>query len=82
MSEIEVEVSYGKDQEYEAEIEQGKNHPIEAEVEDELNNIYTKGKEAFDDIYPKAKKLNLTSDSSDKEVIDQVLKAAFDLKSD
>lgn len=80
-SEIEVEVSYGKDQEYEAEIEQDKNRPIEAEIEDELNNVYKKGKAAFDEIYPKASQLNLSSNSSDQEVIDQVLKA-FDLKPD
>lgn len=80
-SEIDVEVSYGKNQEYEAAIEQDKNRPIEAEVEDELNDVYLQGKEAFDDIYSKAKTLNLSSAASDEEVIDQVLKA-FDLKSD
>lgn len=80
-SEIKVEVSYGKDREYEAEIEQDPNQPLEAEVEDELNGVYTKGKEAFDDIYPKAKELDITTDSTEQEIIDQVL-SAFDLEPD
>ncbi|MCJ7839795.1 YusW family protein [Lederbergia sp. NSJ-179] len=74
-AEIEMEISYGKDQEYEAEIEQDKNRPIEAKVEDEINNEFLKGKEAFDSIYTKAEKLTLTKDSSDQETIDQVLNA-------
>jgi len=34
VNEIEMEISYGKDQEYEAEIEHHDNGDIEAEVED------------------------------------------------
>lgn len=80
-SEIEIEISYGNNQEYEAEIEQDKNQPIEAKVEGELNNKFLRGKEAFDSIYSKAKKLTLTKDSSDQETIKQVLQA-FDLGND
>lgn len=78
-SEIKVEVSYGKNQEYEAEIEQDSNQPLEAEVEDELNGVYMKGQEAFDDIYSKAEKMDITTDSSEQDIIDQVL-SAFDLE--
>lgn len=79
--EIEIEISYGNDQEYEAEIEQDNNEPIKAKVEDEVNNMYLKDQEAFDDLYPKVKNLDLTKDSSDQETIDQVLDI-FDLQAD
>lgn len=78
--EIEIEVSYGKDKEYEVEIEQDKDRPIKAELEDELNNEFSKGREAFDVIYPKAERLSLSSDTPEQEVIDQVLQA-FELPS-
>ncbi|MBY0224098.1 YusW family protein [Mammaliicoccus sciuri] len=79
--EIEVEISYGNDIEYEAEIEQDRNEPIKAKVEDEVNQVYLKGQEAFDDLYPKVEQLQLTKDSTNEETINQVLKA-FGLKSD
>lgn len=77
--EIEVEISYGHDQEYEAEIEQDENEPIKAKIEDELNQNNLKGQEAFDDLYPKVKQLDLTKDSTKEETVSQVLKA-FDLQ--
>lgn len=77
--EIEVEVSYGHDQEYEVEIEQDENEPIKAKVEDELNQNYLKGQEAFDDLYPRVKQLDLTKDSTKEETISQVLNA-FELQ--
>ncbi|PIC86792.1 hypothetical protein CSV72_06720 [Sporosarcina sp. P20a] len=79
--EIELDVSYGKDKEYEAEIEQDENEPIKAKVEDELNEIYLKGQEAFDDVYSKVKNLDVTKDSSQQETIDSILKA-FNLQAD
>lgn len=79
--EIDIEISYGKDSEYEAEIDQDDGQPIEAKVEDEVNGMYLKGQEAFDDLYPKVKQLDLTKDSPKEETINQVLKA-FDLKDD
>ena len=77
--EIELEISYGNDQEYEAEIEQDDNEPIKAKVENEVNGVYLKDQEAFDDLYPKVKNLDLTKDSSDQETIDAVLDG-FDLQ--
>lgn len=79
--EIELDVSYGKDKEYEAEIEQDENEPIKAKVEDELNEIYLKGQEAFDDVYSKVKNLDVTKDSSQQETIDRILEA-FNLQAD
>ncbi|ARF13903.1 MULTISPECIES: YusW family protein [Sporosarcina] len=79
--EIELDVSYGKDKEYEAEIEQDQNEPIKAKVEDELNEIYLKGQEAFDDVYSKVENLDVTKDSSQQEAIDRILKA-FNLQAD
>lgn len=78
--EIGIEVSYGKDREYEAEIEQDKGRSIEAEVEDEINGVYLKGEEAFNDLYPKVQQLNLTKDSTKEETIEQILRI-FNLES-
>lgn len=77
--EIDIEVSYGRNNEYEAEIDQDEGQPIEAKVEDEVNGVYLKGQEAFDDLYPKVKELDLTKDSTKEETINQLLKA-FGLK--
>ncbi|MBO1001609.1 YusW family protein [Pseudogracilibacillus auburnensis] len=82
-SEIKVEVKYAEDKEYEFKIEQDKmeNEPIEAEVEDELNNVFLKGRKAFDDIYPKIENLDVKSDSTEQDVVDKIL-TAFDLPTD
>lgn len=78
--EIEVEVEYENNLEYEAEIERDDDH-YEAELEDDLNNIDIRGLEAFEEIYPLAEALDLSSDSSDEEAIDEVLEV-FDLPDD
>ena len=79
--EIELEISYGNDQEYEAEIEQDDNEPVKAKVEDELKDVYLKDQEAFDELYPRVENLDLTKDSSDQETIDAILNA-FNLQND
>lgn len=79
--EIDIEISYGKDNEYEAEIDQDEGQPIEVKIEDEVNGVYLKGQDAFDDLYPKVKQLDLTKDSPKEETINQVLKS-FGLKDD
>lgn len=78
--EIEIEISYGPDNEYEAKIEHHDNGDVEAEVEDELNNVKIEDDlEAFNHIYPKVKQLNITQDAANEEVIQEVL-SAFDLE--
>lgn len=80
--EIEVEISYGKDKEYEAEIEHHDNGDIESEVEDEINDEdIDDDLKAFNNIYPKVKKLNVSKDMDKQDVIDQFLEA-FELDSD
>lgn len=80
--EIEVEISYGKNKEYEAEIEHHDNGDIEAEVEDEINGEDIEDDvKAFNSIFPKAKKLNISKDMEKQDVIDQVLEA-FELDAD
>lgn len=79
-TEIEVEISYGKDKEFEFEIEHHSNGDIEAEVEDELNGIdIDNDLEAFNHVYPNVKKLEIDQGTDKQEVIKQVLEA-FDLK--
>lgn len=80
-NEFEVEVKYANDKEYEAEIDKKSNGMYKAEVEDELNNRYLQDREAFDDIYSKIQTLDITSNSTQDDVIEQVLKA-FGLPND
>lgn len=80
-SEIEIDVEYRGGKEYEAEIDQDRNEPILAKVEDDLNNVYLRGREAFDHIFERASKLDLTSNSTKQQVIDQVLDV-FNLPND
>ena len=54
---------------------------MEAKVEDDLNNAFLQGKDAFDHIFERAKKLEITNESSDQDVIKQVLQS-FDLPKD
>ncbi|WP_147302185.1 hypothetical protein [Jeotgalicoccus halotolerans] len=42
------------------------NNQIKAEVEDELNWEYLEGQNAFDNIYPKVKKLTIDQNTSKK----------------
>lgn len=78
--EFELEVDYGKNQEYEIEIEQD-NGKVESTVEDELSNSNLHGREAFDEIYPRLEKLDITETTSKEQAIQQALEA-FDLKDD
>ncbi len=80
-SEIEIDVEYQGGKEYEAEIDLDRNEPILAKVEDDLNNVYLRGREAFDHIFERASKLDLTSNSTKQQVIDQVLDV-FNLPND
>lgn len=80
--EIELEVSYGHDQEYELEIEHHRNGDVEAKIEDELNNVEIDDDlEAFNHIYPHVKNLSISKDMEKQDVIDAVLQA-FDLDAD
>ncbi|WP_039041475.1 YusW family protein [Sporosarcina sp. ZBG7A] len=78
--EFELEVDYGKNKEYEIEIEQD-NGKVESTVEDELSNSNLHGREAFDEIYPRLEKLDITETTSKEQAIQQALEA-FDLKDD
>lgn len=79
--EIELEVDYGKDNEYEIEIEQDEGEPIEAEIEDEVNDVYLKGEEAFNELYPKVKALSIDKDTDKDDAIKDALET-FDLDED
>lgn len=78
--EFELEVDYGKNQEYEIEIEQD-NGKVEATVDDELSSSNLNGREAFDEIYPKLEKLEITETTTKEQAIQQALDA-FGLKDD
>lgn len=82
-AEFEMEVDYGKNNDYTAEIEQDKNqNMIESEVEDEVKeNIDIMGQKAFDKVYPNIKNLTIDRNTSKKDAINETLQA-FDLESD
>src|SRR5699024_477721 len=77
-AEIDLEVDYGKNKEYEIEIEQDEGQPIEAKMEDELNDVYSKGEEAFNELYPMVNALSIDKDT-DKETAIQDVLDTFDL---
>lgn len=79
--EFQVEVDYPDHTEYEAEIKEKSTGLIKAELEDEINDQLIRGRQAFDEIYPIAEKLDINADSEQDEVIDQVLEL-FDLPKD
>ncbi len=73
-SEIEIEVSYGKNKEYEFKIEHHSNGDIEAEVEDEINGIdIDEDLAAFNHLFPLVKMLTVEQGMDKQEVINQVL---------
>lgn len=80
-NEISIEIIYQDGKEYEVEIDQDRNEPMEAKVEDDLNNAFLQGKDAFDHIFERAKKLEITKENSDQDVIKQVLQS-FNLPED
>lgn len=81
-NEIEVEISYGKDNEFEIELEHHDNGDVEAEVEDELNDENIDDDvDAFNYIYPNLTKLDVEKGTDKDEMIKQVLEA-FDLEDD
>lgn len=78
--EFELEVEYENNKEYDIEIEQDQGK-VEATVDDELTNTSLMGKEAFDEIYPKLEKLEITETTTKEQAIQQALDA-FGLKND
>lgn len=76
--EIEIEVEYMDGKEYEIEVEKEDEQPYEIKIKDDLNDIYLTGKQAFDELFPKIEQLQITNDSEQVNVIEQVLDI-FDL---
>lgn len=76
--EFELDVEYMDGKEYELDIEKDDNRPYEAKIEDELNDVYLQGREAFDEIFPKIEQLQISNDSEQVDVVEQVLNI-FDL---
>lgn len=78
--ELEMEVSYGRDQEYELEIEHHSHGDVEAEIEDEINGVdIDDDLQAFNHIYPYVKELDVDRSMEKQTLIDQVLEA-FELE--
>ncbi|CAM4240183.1 YusW family protein [Lederbergia lenta] len=75
-TDFELEVDYGKNKEYEAEIEINKsNNSMKADLEDELNGMDMNGEEAFNEIYPKVKKLTIDQHTAKDDAINQTLES-------
>lgn len=81
-TEIEIDISYGEDRDFELSIDRDDDTGrYEIEIEDDINNTLFKGREALDQIFPRLETLEITKDSEDMDVIEQVLNA-FDLPDD
>src|SRR5699024_4809232 len=78
--ELDIEISYGSDQEYEVEIDHHDNGDIGADVEDEVSGEdLDNDLDAFNKLYPLVKQLEIEQDTDKEEVIQQVLDV-FDLE--
>lgn len=81
-TEIEIDISYGENRDFELSIDRDDDTGrYEIEFEDDINNIFSKGREALDQIFPRLETLEITKDSDNMDVIEQVLNA-FDLPDD
>lgn len=75
ISEFELEVDYPDRKEFDAEIELKSDGTYTSELKDDMNSEYLKGQEAFDKLYPMAKNLNITPDTSKEDAIKQLIDA-------
>lgn len=79
---FELEVDYPNKEEYEVELElENRGQTVDAELEDSINNVYKKGEEAFNELYPKVEMLTIGQSTSKEDAIQEVLKV-FNLASD
>lgn len=78
---FDLEIEYPNNKGYEAELERTSNNTIEAKIEDSLNNLEKKGSEAFDELYPLVKKLDITQQTTKDEAVEEVI-ATFGLPKD
>jgi hypothetical protein len=72
-TEFELEVEYDNGEEYEAQLELKPDGSVVADYEDDMNGIRKQGIQAFNDIYPLVKELELTPSSSQEEEIRKLL---------
>jgi predicted small lipoprotein YifL len=80
-TEFELEVEYENDEEYEAQLELKSDNSVVAGYEDDMNGIKKQGIQAFNDLYPLVRDLELTSSSNQEEEIQKVL-STFSLPDD
>lgn len=81
-SEIAISISYSEDRDFEISIDRDDDSDrYEIEIEDELNNVFFRDREAFDHIYPKLETLDISTESEELDIVEQVLNA-FDLPDD
>ncbi|WP_052948860.1 YusW family protein [Mesobacillus campisalis] len=73
-TDFDLDVDYGSQESYEVDYEHEKEE-TETKLEDDRNNIQLEGQEAFDQLRPQLEKLTFDQNTSDDEVISEVLKA-------
>ncbi|WP_053360716.1 YusW family protein [Bacillus sp. FJAT-27251] len=71
---FDLDVDYGNQESYEVDYELEKEE-TETKLEDDRNNIQLEGQEAFDQLRPQLEKLTFDQNTSDDEVVSEVLKA-------
>lgn len=80
-NDFQVEIKYADRKEYEAEVDLNNDGTYDVEVEDDINGVKLKARDAFEELFPRLEKLDLTNDSEKQEVFKQILNA-FDLSDD
>jgi hypothetical protein len=73
-TDFDLDVDYGNQESYEVDYELEKEE-TETKLEDDRNNIQLEGQEAFDQLRPQLEKLKFDQNTSDDEVVSEVLKA-------
>jgi hypothetical protein len=73
-TDFDLDVDYGNRESYEVEYEHEKED-TETKLEDDRNSIELEGQEAFDQLRPQLEKLSFDQNTSDDEVIAEVLQA-------
>lgn len=71
---FELDVEYQNDMDVSIELERNPSGNIDVEYEDARNDIRSYGKEAFDLLYPKLKKLSIDNNASEEQAVNEVMK--------
>lgn len=79
--EFELEVDYPDNLEFDVDVDEQANGEYKVELDDELNQQHLYGRDAFDVIYPILSAFQISKESTEDDVINQVIQG-FELPED